>query len=44
MIQPYNYSSKFIADKKLPDKAIEVMYVACARLRLKGIKDGIAVD
>jgi ATP-dependent Clp protease ATP-binding subunit ClpA len=34
------YSSKFIADKKLPDKAIDVMDVACARLRLKGIKDG----
>ena len=34
------YSSKFIADKKLPDKAIDVMDVACARLRLKGVKDG----
>jgi ATP-dependent Clp protease ATP-binding subunit ClpA len=34
------YSSKFIADKRLPDKAIDVMDVACARLRLKGIKDG----
>ena len=34
------YSAKFIADKKLPDKAIDVMDVACARLRLKGIKDG----
>jgi ATP-dependent Clp protease ATP-binding subunit ClpA len=34
------YSSKFIADKKLPDKAIDVMDVACARLRLKGIQDG----
>ena len=34
------YSSKFIADKKLPDKAIDVMDVACARLRLKGITDG----
>ena len=35
-----DYSSKFIADKKLPDKAIDVMDVACARLRLKGVKDG----
>ncbi len=35
-----DYSHKFIADKKLPDKAIDVMDVACARLRLKGIKDG----
>jgi ATP-dependent Clp protease ATP-binding subunit ClpA len=34
------YSSKFVADKRLPDKAIDVMDVACARLRLKGIKDG----
>ena len=35
-----DYSTKFIADKKLPDKAIDVIDVACARLRLKGIKDG----
>ena len=35
-----DYSAKFIADKKLPDKAIDVMDVACARLRLKGVKDG----
>ena len=34
------YSTKFIADKKLPDKAIDVIDVACARLRLKGVKDG----
>ena len=34
------YSAKFIADKKLPDKAIDVMDVACARLRLNAIKDG----
>jgi len=34
------YSSKFIADKKLPDKAIDVIDSACARLRLKGVKDG----
>ncbi len=35
------YSSKFIADKKLPDKALDIMDSACARLRLKGIKDGV---
>tara|TARA_B100000424_G_scaffold263967_1_gene251829 strand:+ start:451 stop:2793 length:2343 start_codon:yes stop_codon:yes gene_type:complete len=35
-----DYSSKFIADKKLPDKAIDVIDVACARLRLNGIKEG----
>ena len=35
-----DYSAKFIADKKLPDKAIDVMDVACGRLRLKGVKDG----
>tara|TARA_A100001011_G_scaffold397371_1_gene498124 strand:+ start:355 stop:2538 length:2184 start_codon:yes stop_codon:yes gene_type:complete len=35
-----DYSSKFIADKKLPDKAIDVIDVACARLRLNGVKDG----
>jgi len=34
------YSTKFIADKKLPDKAIDVLDSACARLRLKGIKEG----
>ena len=34
------YSSKFIADKKLPDKAIDIIDSACARLRLKGIKEG----
>jgi len=36
-----DYSMKFIADKKLPDKAIDVIDVACARLRLNGVKDGI---
>ena len=35
-----DYSTKFIADKKLPDKAIDVLDVACARLRLNGVKDG----
>ena len=35
-----DYSTKFIADKKLPDKAIDVIDVACARLRLNGVKDG----
>jgi len=34
------YSQKFIADKKLPDKAIDLVDSACARLRLNGIKDG----
>jgi len=35
-----DYSTKFISDKKLPDKAIDVIDVACARLRLNNIKDG----
>ena len=35
-----DYSMKFIADKKLPDKAIDVIDVACARLRLNNVKDG----
>ena len=35
-----DYSTKFIADKKLPDKAIDVIDVACARLRLNGVQDG----
>ena len=35
-----DYSSKFIADKKLPDKAIDVMDSACARLKLNNVKDG----
>jgi len=34
------YSTKFISDKKLPDKAIDLVDSACARLRLNGIKDG----
>jgi len=34
------YSQKFIADKKLPDKAIDLIDSACARLRLNGIKEG----
>jgi ATP-dependent Clp protease ATP-binding subunit ClpA len=33
------YSQKFIADKKLPDKAIDIIDSACARLRLKGIEN-----
>jgi ATP-dependent Clp protease ATP-binding subunit ClpA len=36
-----DYSMKFIADKKLPDKAIDVIDVACARLRLNSVKDGV---
>ena len=35
-----DYSSKFIADKRLPDKAIDIIDVACARMRLNGVKDG----
>ena len=35
-----DYSSKFIADKKLPDKAIDVVDGACARLRLHGVQNG----
>ncbi len=34
------YSHKFVADKKLPDKAIDVIDVACARLKLNNVKDG----
>jgi ATP-dependent Clp protease ATP-binding subunit ClpA len=34
------YSVKFIADKKLPDKAIDIIDSACARLRLNQVKDG----
>jgi ATP-dependent Clp protease ATP-binding subunit ClpA len=34
------YSQKFIADKKLPDKAIDLMDSACARLRLNDVKNG----
>ena len=34
------YSQKFIADKKLPDKAIDLIDSACARLRLNSIKEG----
>ena len=35
-----DYSQKFIADKRLPDKAIDLMDSACARLRLNGVKEG----
>ena len=35
-----DYSFKFIAEKKLPDKAIDVIDSACARLKLNGVKDG----
>jgi ATP-dependent Clp protease ATP-binding subunit ClpA len=35
-----DYSHKFVADKKLPDKAIDVIDVACARLKLNNIKNG----
>ena len=35
------YSNKFIADKKLPDKAIDIIDVACARLRLNAVQDGV---
>jgi ATP-dependent Clp protease ATP-binding subunit ClpA len=35
-----DYSEKFISDKKLPDKAIDLMDSACARIRLKGIENG----
>ena len=34
------YSHKFVADKKLPDKAIDVIDIACARLKLNNTKDG----
>jgi len=34
------YSQKFIADKRLPDKAIDIIDSACARLRLNSVKDG----
>jgi len=34
------YSAKYIADKKLPDKAIDIVDSACARLRLREEKNG----
>ena len=34
------YSQKFIADKRLPDKAIDIIDSACARLRLNSVKEG----
>ena len=34
------YTQKFVADKKLPDKAIDIIDSSCARLRLNGVKDG----
>ena len=34
------YSQKFIADKRLPDKAIDLIDSACARLRLNSVKEG----
>lgn len=35
------YSNKFISDKKLPDKAIDVLDIACARLRVKDVENGV---
>jgi ATP-dependent Clp protease ATP-binding subunit ClpA len=34
------YSQKFIADKKLPDKAIDIIDSSCARLRLNSVQNG----
>jgi ATP-dependent Clp protease ATP-binding subunit ClpA len=35
------YSSKYISDKKLPDKAIDVIDCACARFKIKNETSGI---
>jgi ATP-dependent Clp protease ATP-binding subunit ClpA len=41
VIDSVKYSIKYITDKKLPDKAIDLIDCACARFKVKDIEDGI---
>lgn len=41
IIDAVKYSTKYIADKKLPDKAIDVLDCACARFKIRNEENGI---
>jgi len=41
IIDAVKYSSKYISDKKLPDKAIDLLDCACARFKVKDQDSGI---
>ena len=41
VIDSVKYSIKYITDKKLPDKAIDLIDCACARFKVKDEEDGI---
>jgi ATP-dependent Clp protease ATP-binding subunit ClpA len=41
IIDAVKYSSKYISDKKLPDKAIDLLDCACARFKIKDQDSGI---
>lgn len=41
IIDAVKYSSKYIADKKLPDKAIDLLDCACARFKVRDEENGV---
>jgi len=41
VIDSVKYSIKYMADKKLPDKAIDLIDCACARFKIKDVEGGI---
>lgn len=41
ILDAVSYSAKYITDKKLPDKAIDLIDSACARFKVKDIESGI---
>lgn len=41
IIDSVKYSAKFISDKKLPDKAIDLLDCACARFKVKDQEGGV---
>ena len=41
IIDSVKYSTKYMTDKRLPDKAIDLIDCACARFKIKDIEDGI---
>ena len=41
VIDSVKYSIKYMTDKKLPDKAIDLIDCACARFKVKDIEEGI---
>jgi ATP-dependent Clp protease ATP-binding subunit ClpA len=41
VIDSVKYSIKYMTDKKLPDKAIDLLDCACARFKIKDVENGI---